>query len=372
MVLPLAVRDYSGQCSTISIQNTNTTASAVATVEFRRTGESVATMTRDYTIRRGTSVTLRTCEDPELTAYLPPGFLGSMRVRSRDGSTKFAVSSFVTLTRPGQEKAVYAFEGVPIENGATTLYAPLFRKRQALSGGAVGVTGISVLNTQGSSADVTVEYHPVVTAACPSGDPVTEQRQLAGASSVVFYQGVGPVRDGCYGSARITSDERILAVVNDSVNRGGVNNTEAAAYNAFAPDRAGTLVAVPLFRSGHSKAYLFTAISALNTGAQPATITLRAQAADGTVLEGQPGMTKTNVLPNQVVVFWPPDFTKRAGWPWNAGTQAYGSATVESTPPEYAMTTRPSFARIAARRASLSRAVGFVIGVSCPGPRPQL
>jgi hypothetical protein len=100
----------------------------------------------------------------------------------------------------------------------------------------------------------------------------------------------------------------------------------------------------------------------MNTGPDPATITLKATAADGTVLQGQPKMTATNILTNQTVVFWPPDFTKTAGAPWNVVSAAYGSATIESTQPVVVIVNDTSRATDLSKKTDASTYLGIKIG----------
>lgn len=333
--LPLLTKNYKGQCSLVSIQNTNTGGPGTATVEIYQVGQSTAAKTVEYTIKAGSSTTLQMCTGKDFET-LPDEFLGSMRVVSKDGTTKFGVQSFVDLTGAGQEKAVYAFEGVPSDQASDTLYAPLFRKKQDLGGGKTGTTGIAVSNTQATPVTVTVEYYPVATAACTDATMRSESKEIAASSSYVFYSGVAPVPSKCYGSAKISAPGgKILAIVNDSVDitGQGIYNSESAAYNAVTADQAGLMVALPLFRSKHTNSELVTGISAMNVGTGAANIKLVAKSNSGVTLQDKPGMTQSGVQPNVTVVFWPPLFTKTEGAPWNSMRDAFGSATIESDQP---------------------------------------
>jgi len=327
VALPLVAKDYQNQCSLISIQNTNVNQSATAVVDFYAAGEAASKLTKEYPVGPGTSVTLRMCEDEEFVTGLPLNFLGSVVVTAKDNTTKFGVQSFVDITN--SDKAVYAFEGVPAEQAAAELFAPLFRASQNLGGGNVGDTGISVVNTEPTPVDVTVTFYPA------GGDcakaPVSQVKTIAASSSAVFWQ--GPVNDNplkgtnCYGAAKISAPNgKILAIVNDGLNGGGKYNINAAAYNAVSMDQAGMKVALPLFRTGHTKYNLWTGISAMNVGTATADVTLSiSNAATGTSTAN--AMSKT-IGQYETAVFWPSGMPASAGWA--SAKDAYGSATIDS------------------------------------------
>ncbi|MFQ5459431.1 MAG: hypothetical protein ACE5EL_01420, partial [Anaerolineae bacterium] len=58
VALPLAVRNYFGQSSIVSIQNTDTGSAAQVTVKVYETGAATPTVQQDYPIPPGTSITL--------------------------------------------------------------------------------------------------------------------------------------------------------------------------------------------------------------------------------------------------------------------------------------------------------------------------
>lgn len=364
VALALVTKEYADQCSLISIQNTNTSASATAIVEFYKTGEAAASLTKEYTIRRGTSVTLRPCDDEDLMTALPKGFLGSLRVKSKDGSTKFGVQSFVDII--SQDKAVYAFEGVPAEQAANVLYAPLFRASQKLGTTSFGDTGISVVNTGASQIDVVVEFYPSSLAPASCGtSPFSQTKQIAASSSVVFWQGPNgsPVPQGCFGGAKISASDngKILAIVNDSVDdyAAGKYNINSAAYNAVSMDLAGETQALPLFRTAHTKNNLWTGISAMNVGTATATVRLSVTSA-GTGATMQNAMQQS-VGANQVAVFWPQSIYA-SGAPWNDQTKAYGSAAINSDQPVVVIVNDSSQAKDPALQVDAATYLGIKAG----------
>jgi len=332
--LPLVAKNYQNQCSLVSIQNTNTSSSATATVDFFAAGSAASALTREYPIGPGTSITLRVCDEDDFIVNLPDNFLGSMLVTSKDGVTKLGVQSFVDITNSDQ--AVYGFEGVPSEQAASELFAPLFRASQKLGTNRYGDTGISVVNTESTPVDVTVTFYPA------GGDcdlaPVSQTETVAASSSYVFWQGPidgNPLKStNCYGSARIeaANDGKILAIVNDGVNdySGGKYNINAAAYNAVSADLGGAIAALPLFRTGHTKNELWTGISCMNVGSGQADVNLSvSNLVTGDTMDDAMSLT---VDQYQTAVFWPAPI-KASGAPWDAAGTAVGSATINASQP---------------------------------------
>lgn len=329
-VVPLFVKDYYGQCSVVSIQNTDTTSSAVARLEVHETGAEAAVATVEREIGPGTSVTVNPCRDASPGDVLPDGLLGSVRVQS---DTPLAVQSYVDIV--ASRKALYAFEGVPAESAERELFVPLFRKRQRLSGGHHMDTGISVVNPGSTPADVTVEYFgadaPGLPEACRGNRFLEGPLTVAPFSSRVFYLGPrvdppcpgGCVPDNCVGSARISASQPVLAVVNESLDL----TAESAAYNAFPRSWADTTVAVPLFRAGHTSWKLFTGVSVMNLGSEAANVRLDAVSASG---RDRISMEVSDVQPLHTALFWPPEGSRGD---WANSNSAYGSAVVSSDQP---------------------------------------
>lgn len=361
VTLPLVAKDYQNQCSLISIQNTNTQSTSQAVVDFFQAGSATSGLNRTYSIGPGTSTTLRICDDDDFMANLPSPFLGSVRVTSQDGVTKFGVQSFVDIDV--SDKAVYAFEGVPSDQAANELFAPLFRASQNLGGGNVGDTGISIVNTESNAVDVTVTFYPAG-GACPLA-PVPQVVSIAANSSSVVWQGPGtPVTANCYGSAKLTASNngKILAIVNDGLNNYGAGkyNINAAAYNAVSIDQAGTTVALPLFRTGHTKNALWTGVSAMNVGAAAADMALSVTNAPTGVTSAN-AMTAPGVGQYATAVFWPAS-VPGLGNGWNEVTKAYGSATVTSSQPIVVIVNDSSQAKEAANQYDAATYVGIKVG----------
>lgn len=337
VALPLAVRKYArdatgnGQSSLVSIQNTDEANNAVATVEIYAKGSASASFTQNYDILPGTSITLDLEMGTEF-AVLGDEFLGSIRVKS---ATELGVQSFVDIVN--SDKAVYAFEGVPAENAAAMLFAPLFRGNQHPVMGNPGSgrldTGISVVNPGSTPVQVQITYYGADNAsaapACRGATFLSPTVEILGNSSHVFWQGAtaeqGLPAEDCFGSAVINATGgEVLAIVNDAQNF----NLTSAAFNAVTADQAGTTVALPLYRRTHAGG-LSTGLSVMNVGNAEATITVaftQALAGGGTQPVSCPTGCTQSVGPNQTAVFWPPSISALQN-------NTYGSAVVNSNQP---------------------------------------
>jgi hypothetical protein len=321
IALPLAVRNFQGQASLISIQNTDTTAQANVEVQVIETGQASASVTQNYNIPPGTSITLDLGEDVEFDA-LGDEFLGSVKVSS---ATEVGVQSFVDIV--SSDKAVYAFEGVPADMASDRLYAPLFRAKQYPNpnnpnSGRLD-TGISVVNPGTSAVDVNITYYGAG-GSCAGENVTSPTVNIAGNSSHVFWQGdlTGQgLKENCFGAAVINATGgTILAIVNDAQNF----NQTSAAFNAVSGDQGATTVALPLYRDNHANG-LTTGISVMNVGSGQAQVTV------SFTQNGQSSpLTCSNcsqsIGPNQTAIFWPGAIDEVP-----SGT--FGSATVQSTQP---------------------------------------
>jgi hypothetical protein len=256
-------------------------------------------------------------------------FVGSAVISS---NTNIVVTSLVDITT--SEKGVYAFEGVPVEMAQSTLYVPLFRAEQrGRSGDPTSSrldTGISVMNPNESSVDVSLTYYGAG-GSCVDQVVTTPAMAIPARSAHLFWQGdvhgQGLTAD-CYGSAVINSEGgAILAMVNEAQNL----RETAAAYTAFAAGQAATKVALPLWRREHAFG-LSTGISVMNVGAEEARVTLEVNESRGAgftrIACGAP--CERTVAPNRTAIFWPPAITA-------IPRGSYGSATIVSTQPVVAI-----------------------------------
>ncbi len=267
VVVPLVLKDYRGSSSLVSIMNTDPQNPATATVTLFEVGKD--TPAKEFTINLppGTSRTLDLLKDTDLfpATEVPAGFRGSMRVTS---ATNVAVQTFID--RANHQLAVYAFEGVPADQAATKLYAPLFRRAYR------GNTGFSVVNTENREVNVTVTYYGTL-GGCKGGGPWIERKTISAMSNVIIFQGStdasNPLPTNCGGAAVIEADGKVLAIINDEadvITPDGQTLKTAAAHNAFSDADGATKVALPLYRRNHTANKLTTGIQAMNIGSETA------------------------------------------------------------------------------------------------------
>jgi hypothetical protein len=328
VVLPLAVRHYRGQSSVISIQNTDRSNGTTVDVDVLKVGLSNPILQASYPVPANSSISLDFDGD---LRFEPLGeeFLGAVRVRS---AANIAVQSFVDIAT--SDKAVYAFEGVPADRAANTLYAPLFRAKQYPrasdpNSGRLD-TGVSVVNTSDDAVDVTLTYLGTLDATasqqCRGRTFTSPTVNIPAGSSYVFYQG-NPAREGlpdnCFGSAVINATGPVLAIVNDAQNEG----LTSAAYNAVTG--GSTFTALPLYRREHAGG-LSTGIQAMNLGGQSASVTIQftKQNPDGSSTEvaGCGAPCTVQIAPNSSHTWWPPLVSALE-------SNTFGSATIDSTQP---------------------------------------
>ncbi len=320
--VPLAAKGYSGQTTLASIQNTDTGQQATVTVEFYKAGSTTPLVSTQKNIGPGTSVTVDLGKDAAFTS-VPAGTLGALLVKS--ASIPVGVQAFMDIENFA--KAVYAYEGVPAEQAAPTLYAPLIRND------FYGTTGISVVNPGDTAVQVQVTYiASPLTPAC-SGQSVHGGKSFTidAKSSAVFYQGniaALPTGDSglatkCLGAAKIeATGGNILAIVNDAeLAKAGTS----AAYNAFPAAAGAKKVALPLFRNKHTNLDLSTGIQAMNIGDAPANATIEFKNSSGQLISIAAGTTQT-IAPLASYTWFPPSI---AGMPMNT----YGSASISSDQP---------------------------------------
>jgi hypothetical protein len=298
VIIPLIIKNFAGQISQFTVQNTDTSnpiADVILTLYGRGSSTPIVTSS-PQTIGAGTSKTWTM--DDAMWGTLPDngldlgvtGFVGSVQVTS---STPLVVQSFIDI--PGTA-GVTGFNGVPSNSSATTLYCPLIRANY------YGDTGISIVNLNSSSADVTITFR--ADAGSPNGGVYTQNLTIPQNSSAIPFQGFGgnsrqpptnlpggsqtggdptPTNDGFYGVATITSDQNILAVVNDTLFGSGWTVQAQSSYNCMTSSDAGTDFALPLVRRYHlSDLRLTTGIQVQNISGSSVTVSLDLTNWDGT------------------------------------------------------------------------------------------
>jgi hypothetical protein len=320
IALPAAFKRYGGLNSIVLIQNTDTGQSATVAVEYYGSGGGAALLTASKTIGPGTSVAVDLATDPAFAA-LPGGTAGGLIIKSPKAPV--AVQVFVTNSR--FPKAIYAFEGQPVERAAARLYAPLIRNEFQ------GTSYIVVVNPGDSTVEVSVNYiTSALTPVCTGiiqhgGKPFT----IAAKGSAIFAQANVPslpTGDSglplrCLGSAVIDiAGGKVLAMVTDA-DLGSHGSGTAAAYNAFSDADGAKKVALPLWRSRHSRLDLSTGVQVMNIGDAHAYVRFEIETD-----VGLSQLTTMTIPPLGSYTSYPPSF---AALPSNT----VGSATLTSDQP---------------------------------------
>ena len=292
VIVPLAARNFAGQASQISIQNTDTAAGATdVNIQFIGRGAAAADKTlSNESIGAGTSKSYNLAD--AAFATLPnngaelgvaTGWVGMVRVTS---SKALVVQSFIDIVG---KSAVGGFSGVPATSASTKLYCPLIRSN------FFGDTGISLINTEATAANVTITY--AADAGSPSAGNQTQSVSVPANSSTVVFHGAGggsPLprgtaeNSGWYGVATISSNTKLLAVVNDTLFTFGTFDIQKqSTYNCATDADSGNKFALPLVRKEHlATQKLTTGVQILNVGPGSATVSIAFKNYDGNAHRG--------------------------------------------------------------------------------------
>lgn len=125
VAVPLVVRAFEGQSSTVFVQNSDPDRAANAVVEVFPHGDVKALASADVNVAAGGTVALDLARDARFES-VPNGMRGWLRVRAID-QVPVAVHALVDVTR--SRWGVYAFEGQPSAAAAAALFAPVVHAR---------------------------------------------------------------------------------------------------------------------------------------------------------------------------------------------------------------------------------------------------
>lgn len=274
LILPLAAKDYFGQTSVILVQNTNTSATANATLTFFMGAQGAMVADMNLNLQPGTSASIDLGKHPGL-ASIPTGSLGWMRLTSNQ---PMALSSIVDLST--SETGVYSVEGGPLaELSGTRLSAALVANAFVGATGAVSqTTGISVLNPGDQATSVLLRYSGAA-GSCAGMALQHGPFDVPAKGMMVFYQGnvvAAPTGDsglpaGCAASALIEADVPVVAVVNSASPLGD----STAAVLARPIDQGASRVALPTLRRRHTGLSMNSLVLVHNPGQQPAQAVLQ-------------------------------------------------------------------------------------------------
>ena len=327
LVLPFVAKQYTGQTSLITIQNSNAQAQAQASVDFYMGNQTVPTASLNLAIAPGTSATIDMGKDPRL-AGIPAGSTGWLRVT---GDQPLALSSVVDIETSA--KGVYSVEGGP--TGSLTglqLSAPFVAN--AFSGAASAAsqtTGISVLNPGDQTASVSLRYAGAA-GSCAGMQVQHGPFDLPAKGTVVFYQGNIPglptgdsgLPVGCAAGALIEASVPVAAVVNSTDLLGATT----AAVLARPLNQGSTRHSLPVVRSRHTNLALSSLVQAHNPGPLAAQVTLRMKLWNGQEVTCPVACIRT--IPAGGAAQW--DLAALVDVPENS----YGSAWLSSDQPVHA------------------------------------
>lgn len=119
LLVPYVVKKYHNQSSFVTVLNTDLKGKIAVDLELTAMGARTPILTTNMSVPAGTSSTVDFALDP-LLANLPGEFVGALRVTA---ATSIAVQAFVNFE--GNSPAVASFEGIPVDDAADTLFAPL-------------------------------------------------------------------------------------------------------------------------------------------------------------------------------------------------------------------------------------------------------
>lgn len=274
LVLPFVAKQYAGQTSLITVQNTDVAVEAQATLDFYMGSQTAPTTSLNLAIAPGASATIDMGRDPGL-AGVPAGSTGWLRVT---GDRPLALSSLVDIETSA--KGVYSVEGGPI--GSLTgrvLSAPFVANAYSGAGGEAGqTTGITVLNPGDQTASVSLRYDGAA-GSCAGMQVDQGSFDLPAKGSLVFYQGNVPalptgdsgLPTACAAGALIEASAPVAAVVNSTDLLGATTS----AVLARPLSQGVTRLALPVLRSRHTNLAISSLVQAHNPGPQAAQVTLR-------------------------------------------------------------------------------------------------
>lgn len=246
--LPLIMKGNSGYYTWFNVQNVGT-ADASVTVQYVRGSDGNNYTAPAVTIAPGAAYTFSQRDLADLGAK----FVGSAVVTS----SQPIVASVMQVGETYANMMGYnGFTG-----GSTKVSMPLI-----MANNSGYYTGFQVQNVGGGTATINITYGANIAG---SFAPPAESATLAPNESKTFIQSGGAWTGQYVGSAAITSNQPIVAIVNQVKMSAPVQGT---AYNGFNPDAATAKVSMPLIMNANS-GYL-TGFQVMNVGTSDTTITV--------------------------------------------------------------------------------------------------
>lgn len=244
--LPLIMRGNAGYYTWFNVQNVGS-ASASVTVQYIPGSDGTAYTSPAVTIPQNAAYTF----DQRDMTQLGTKFVGSAVVSSNQPVV-------ATVMQVGETyKNMMGYNG--FAGGAPSVSLPL-----VMANNSGYYTGFQVQNVGSGTANVTVQYG---TNLAGSFAPSSETATLAPNQSATFLQTGGQWTDTYVGSATISANQDVVAIVNQ------VNLTGTAlgtAYNGFDAAAATNQVSAPLIMANNSGYY--TGFQVMNVGSGAASL----------------------------------------------------------------------------------------------------
>jgi hypothetical protein len=343
VILPYVTRNWASQSSQITVQNASQSTDTVFTITIVGIDNSGEDSKSNQKLLPGKAITYNisefTLSNNGEPYGLPDGFLGYAKIDVTSGDS-VVVQSFIDIAGQG---VMSAFSGVPADSSSTTLYAPLIRRN------FYGDTGIQLVNTNATAANVTITYYTDGTLTQYDAE-YTQSITVSASSSLAIAQAfdntlptgtrenMQPVltNDGWFGVAKIVSNQPLFGVVNDSRLGADYNPYSQSTSNVATAEDAGTRFAVPLVRASFPAIInsLTTGINVMNTTSSQAvvSITYSVSQEDGSV-KSVTGTGVTVAANGSGNMYQGTDKAAGGNSIPSLGDGWYGSAIIESTQP---------------------------------------
>jgi hypothetical protein len=328
LLFPLVKHNHAGRTTTFHIQNASA-APTNLTATFRVAG---ATYSKAYNNVPPNAMVVVSPSDAGVPAG--NGQVGSLTVV---GGGPLAGTSLEHQHSAAVAQNLQASKAFTAADYDDKVYCPLFRNAHT---GANLTTGAQVQNVANSAQTVTFTYR-----SRDGGNAITNSQTVQPGASATFYAPFVGIPAGSVGSATITGQDNIVAVVNDEGNDGGLRRTTT--YACFPAHKATNRVVMPLYKEywfgnttgiqiqnvaeNGAPADIVITYIATNTGAQ-LKLTPGFQVAAG-------GSTTFFAVSNRV---FPPTMTVISGNPAQMAS-TFGSVVIESNTPIVAIANESGF-----------------------------
>lgn len=262
LLFPLVKHNHAGRTTTFHIQNAGSSP-ANLTATFRVAG---VTYTKDYNN-----------VPPNAMVVVAPGDAGVPAGNGQVGSLTVTSSAPLAGTSLEHEHAAAVAQNLQASKAFTTadyddkVYCPLFRNAHT---GQRLTTGAQVQNVGNSAQTITFTYRPR-----DGGNTVTRSETAQPGASATFYAPFLGIPEGSVGSATITGQGNIVAVVNDEGSENGLRRTTT--YSCFPAAEATNRVVLPLYKEYWMGNTTGIQVQNVSGNGQPATVTLTYRATNG-------------------------------------------------------------------------------------------